>query len=67
VAAVVGYPLTHYFFALLLGALPYYFVLALVGQKFQVPTWIVIGLMGLVLVGVLIDRWWRRRRASSTP
>ncbi len=65
VAAVVGYPLALYFLAILLGALPYYYVLALVGQKFQVPTGIVIGAMVVILAGVLFDRWRKRRRSAS--
>jgi len=65
VAAVVGYPLVLYFLAILLGALPYYYVLALVGQKFRVPTWVVIGSMVVIGLGVGVDRWRRRARGAE--
>ncbi|MFI5372537.1 MAG: VTT domain-containing protein [Candidatus Eisenbacteria bacterium] len=64
VAAVVGYPLPLYFLAILIGALPYYYVLALVGEKVRVPTWVVIGAMVAIAIGVLVDRWRRSRRSA---
>ena len=38
-AAVMEYPMLLYALAIYLGALPYYYVLALVGQKFKIPTY----------------------------
>jgi uncharacterized membrane protein YdjX (TVP38/TMEM64 family) len=64
VAAVVGYPLPLYFLAILIGALPYYYVLALVGEKVRVPTWVVLGAMVVIGIGVLVDRWRRSRRSA---
>ena len=64
VAAVVGYPVALYFLAILLGALPYYYVLALVGQKVRVPTWTVVAAVVVIGLGVLVDRWRRSRKAS---
>ena len=65
VAAVVRYPLALYFLAILLGALPYYYLLALVGRKYQVPTWIVLGSMLVILLGVGIDRWRKHARSAA--
>jgi uncharacterized membrane protein YdjX (TVP38/TMEM64 family) len=64
-AAVVGYPIALYFLAILIGALPYYYVLALVGQKVHVPTWIIVAAVVVIGLGVLVDRW-RRSRAKTS-
>src|SRR5438128_9643063 len=40
VAAVVEYPVGLYALAVLLGALPYFYVLALLGKEVRVPNWI---------------------------
>ncbi|NOT32816.1 MAG: hypothetical protein HOP12_01465 [Candidatus Eisenbacteria bacterium] len=63
VAAVAGYPLALYGLAIYLGALPYYFVLALVGRKFEIPTWILVAAGVAIVLGALIDRL-RRSRPS---
>jgi uncharacterized membrane protein YdjX (TVP38/TMEM64 family) len=64
VAAAIGYPLWRYGIAIWLGALPYYWVLALAGHKLQVPTWIVVAAMAAIVVGVAADRVWRARRKA---
>jgi len=68
VAAAIGYPLWRYGLAIWLGALPYYWVLALAGEKLRVPTWVVIAAMVAIVVGVAGDRLWRRaRRKAAQP
>ena len=62
VAAVVGYPTWLYALASFLGTVPYFYVLALIGRKFQLPLWILLTAFGVVLLGVAID--WLRRRAK---
>jgi uncharacterized membrane protein YdjX (TVP38/TMEM64 family) len=64
VAAAIGYPLWRYGIAIWLGALPYYWVLAIAGRKLQVPTWIVVAAMAAIVVGVVADRLWRARRKA---
>lgn len=64
VAAAVRYPTGLYGAAIFLGALPYYFVLALVGGKFRIPAWILIAAMGAIVLGALLDALRKRRRAS---
>ena len=64
VAAAVGYPIALYMLATFLGSLPYYFVLALIGRKFEIPLWILLSALGLVIAGAAID-WLRRRRRSA--
>ena len=64
VAAAAGYPFTLYFVAIFLGALPYYWVLALVGHKFRIPAWVLFGALGLIGLGVLVDRWIKSRKRA---
>jgi len=64
VAAVIRYPIYLYGLATLLGTIPYFWVLALIGRKFEIPTPLLLGAFGLILVGVLIDRL---RRRSPAP
>ena len=65
VAAVVEYPLALYALAIFLGALPYYYVLALVGAKVHLPTWILIAALAAIVLGVAIDRLRRRVKAAA--
>ncbi len=64
VAAAVNYPAPLYALAVYLGALPYYFALALVGRKLAIPTWVLIAATAIIVLGVLIDRWRRSRRPA---
>jgi uncharacterized membrane protein YdjX (TVP38/TMEM64 family) len=65
VAALVGYPASLYFLAILLGALPYYFVIAVVGRIVKVPGWILgLALLVLALV-VVLDQVRRRSRVKA--
>jgi len=64
VAAVIRYPIYLYGLATLLGTIPYFWVLALIGHKFEIPTWMLIGAFALVVVGVIVDRLFRRGRAK---
>jgi uncharacterized membrane protein YdjX (TVP38/TMEM64 family) len=65
VAAVVEYPILRYSLAVFLGALPYFYVLALLGREFRVPTWMLITAAILIALGFLIDRLWSRARQAS--
>ncbi len=64
VAAAVRYPIPRYLLAILLGSLPYYYVLALVGHRFEIPGWIVIAAFAAILAGFLVDRWRSRGRPA---
>ena len=64
-AAVVGYPALLYGLALFLGALPYYFLLALVGNKVHIPGWVLVAAGVAILLGASID-FLRRRRKRDT-
>jgi uncharacterized membrane protein YdjX (TVP38/TMEM64 family) len=61
VAAAVGYPPGLYGLAILLGALPYYFALAWIGQVVKIPTWILVAAAVAIVLGAAVDRWRRRR------
>lgn len=63
VAAVVGYSILKYSIAVFLGALPYFYVLALVGRKVDIPNWVLIAAVAAIAVGVGIDRLRRRKEA----
>ena len=65
VAAAVGYPVALYGLAIYLGALPYYFALALLGQKLHVPGWLLIAATLAILLGVAVDRLRRRARRRA--
>ena len=65
VAAAIGYPILRYALAIFLGALPYYFALALIGHKFHIPTWVLVASILGIAIGFLIDRWLKRRRAAA--
>jgi membrane protein YqaA with SNARE-associated domain len=65
VAAVVEYPIALYTLAVLLGALPYFYVLALLGREFHLPNWMLVAAVVLIAAGFGIDRLRVRRR--NTP
>lgn len=62
VAAVVEYPIHLYTLAVLLGSLPYFYLLAMLGHEFHVPNWVVLAAIVLIVAGVAIDRLRTRRR-----
>jgi membrane protein YqaA with SNARE-associated domain len=65
VAAAVGYPPPLYGLAIFLGALPYYFALALVGSKVRIPGWLLVLAAVAIVAGVAVDRWRRRGRSGA--
>jgi membrane protein YqaA with SNARE-associated domain len=65
VAAVVEYTIALYTLAVLLGALPYFYVLALLGRQFHVPNWLLIAAVALIAAGFGIDRLRVRRRNTT--
>ena len=67
VAAVVEYPITLYTLAVLLGALPYFYLLARLGREFHVPAWVLIAAVVLIVAGIGIDRLRLRMRRRDTP
>jgi uncharacterized membrane protein YdjX (TVP38/TMEM64 family) len=64
VAAAIRYSPLRYGLAIYLGAIPYYYLLALVGQKFKIPGWVLVLAVAVIALGVGID-FLRRRRAQS--
>ncbi len=64
VAAAVGYPIARYLLAVLLGSLPYYYVLALIGHAFKIPGWVLWAAAGAVLAALALDLW-RKRGAQD--
>jgi uncharacterized membrane protein YdjX (TVP38/TMEM64 family) len=65
VAAVVEYSVLLYSIAVFLGALPYFYVLALLGREFRIPLWILLTAASLIGLGFLIDRLRKRPRQAS--
>jgi uncharacterized membrane protein YdjX (TVP38/TMEM64 family) len=64
VAAVVGYSILLYSIAVFLGALPYFYVLALLGREFKIPNGILIAAVVAIALGLVIDRLRTRRRPA---
>lgn len=64
-AAAANYPVSRYCAAILLGSIPYYFALALLGHTLKLPFWVLISAAALVVLGVLVDRL--RRGAKPAP
>lgn len=64
-AAAVGYPLALYGLAIFLGAMPYYFALALIGNKVKIPTWVIVAAAAAIVIGALVDAWRRRRKRAG--
>jgi uncharacterized membrane protein YdjX (TVP38/TMEM64 family) len=65
VAAAGGYPAALYGLAIFLGALPYYYVLSLVGEKVPIPGWVLVAAAVAIVLGALADYWRRRRKAEA--
>jgi uncharacterized membrane protein YdjX (TVP38/TMEM64 family) len=65
VAAVVEYPVPRYGAAVFLGAVPYYFALALAGQKLRIPGWVIVAGLAVFALAALIDRLRRRGRSAA--
>lgn len=65
VVASIHYPLALYALAVYLGALPYYFALALVGRAVKIPTWLIVGALAAIAVGVAVDFLRKRRRGTA--
>jgi len=71
VAAAGHYPIRLYALAIVLGALPYYFVIAFLARRaeelarqFRMPWWAVAAACGLVALGLAAD--WLRRQAKKS-
>ncbi len=65
VAAAIRYSPFRYGLAVYLGAIPYYFLLALAGQKFRIPGWVLAAAVVALALGVAFDQWRRRRTAPK--
>jgi uncharacterized membrane protein YdjX (TVP38/TMEM64 family) len=66
-AAVVDYPALLYGLALFLGALPYYFLLALLGNKVHIPGWVLVAAGAAIVLGASFDYLRRRRKQTNAP
>jgi uncharacterized membrane protein YdjX (TVP38/TMEM64 family) len=65
VAAAVAYPVPLYVLAVLLGALPYYFAIALLGRLVRIPAWMLIAAVAVIALSVAVDQV--RRRVRGNP
>jgi uncharacterized membrane protein YdjX (TVP38/TMEM64 family) len=65
VAACAGYPVALYFLAILLGAMPYYFAIAMLGRLVRFPVWVLVAVFGAIAVAVLVDRVLRARKKAA--
>lgn len=61
VAAAGGYPVHLYLLAVLIGAVPYYFTISLLGKAVRIPTWVLLAVIVVMLLFVTVDRLRRRR------
>ncbi len=63
-AAATGYPIPRYAIAVMLGGLPYYYALALLGSRFKFPTWLLVALVVVVVLAFVVDRVRRRGKPA---
>ncbi len=54
-AAAAGYPVSRYCAAILVGSIPYYYALALVGHAIKLPTAWLLAAAAAIVLGVLAD------------
>ena len=66
VAAVGGYPLPRFGLAILLGCLPYYTAVAVLGRAIRLPAWAYAGLIAVAIIMTALVAW-RRGRAATPP
>ena len=64
-AASIRYSPLKYGIAVYLGAIPYYYLLAMAGRAFKIPGWVLGLAAGVLALGVAIDVWRRRRKSAS--
>jgi uncharacterized membrane protein YdjX (TVP38/TMEM64 family) len=64
VAAAADYPVWRYALALTLGALPYYYALALIGNRVRIPNWVLAAAAVAIVIGFVVDRL-RKRTAQA--
>lgn len=65
-AAATRYSPWRYGLAIYLGAIPYYFLLALAGKKFRIPGWVLAVAAVVLVLGLAFDVWRRRRRRAAS-
>ena len=65
-AAATRYAPWRYGVAIYLGAIPYYFLLALAGSKLKIPGWVLLVAAAVLLLGVGFDYLRRQRRRQVT-
>ena len=63
-AAATRYAPWRYGIAIYLGAIPYYFLLALAGKKFRIPGWVLALAAAVLVLGIAFDFLRRRRKAA---
>jgi len=64
-AAATGYAPWKYGIAIYLGAVPYYFLLALAGSKLRIPGWVLVAAAIAIALGFGFDFWRRHRRRGA--
>ena len=64
VAAAARYPLWRYGVAVLIGSLPYYYLLALAGHAFKIPLWVLLAATLAIAIGFGLDQLRRRGRGA---
>src|SRR2546423_13296015 len=64
IAAAGGYPLPRYFFAVLIGGIPYFALIAWLGPEFPVPTRALALLVLVIALVFMLERWRQRGRRA---
>ena len=64
-AVTSNYPLSRYLLSVFVARAPRYFVLALIGDFIQLPSWVYGAIIGVLVLAAFWHRIWRRRRQRA--
>ncbi len=65
IVAAGRYPLPLYLLAVVLGGIPYFALLAVIGHELKIPPWILLLVVVAIVLVFLFERWRKRGKAGQ--